>query len=88
MHGVEDSYQREHQDIFISKLDNEARRFIALVDECYDRGCLLLLSSAVAIEELYQAKQLEFAFARCESRLYEMQQWQVCCGQAEPNRSN
>lgn len=77
LHGVEDSYQREHQDIFISKLDNEARRFIALVDECYDRGCLLLLSSAVAISNLYQAKQLEFAFARCESRLYEMQQWQV-----------
>ena len=77
LHGVEDSYQREHQDIYISKLDNEARRFIALVDECYDRGCLLLLSSAVAISQLYQAKQLEFAFARCESRLYEMQQWQV-----------
>lgn len=77
LHGVEDSYQREHQDIFISKLDNEARRFIALVDECYDRGCLLLLSSAVAISNLYQAKQLEFAFARCESRLYEMQHWQV-----------
>ena len=75
LHGVEDSYQREHQDIYISKLDNEARRFIALVDECYDRGCLLLLSSAVAISDLYQAKQLEFAFARCESRLYEMQQW-------------
>jgi cell division protein ZapE len=31
----------------------------------------------VAISELYQAKQLEFAFARCESRLYEMQQWQA-----------
>ena len=75
LHGVEDSYQREHQDIYISKLDNEARRFIALVDECYDRGCLLLLTSAVAISELYQAKQLEFAFARCESRLYEMQRW-------------
>ncbi len=83
LHGVEDSYQREHQDIYISKLDNEARRFIALVDECYDRGCLLLLSSAVAISELYQAKQLEFAFARCESRLYEMQQWQITA----PNQS-
>lgn len=77
LHGVEDSYQREHQDIYISKLDNEARRFIALVDECYDRGCLLLLSSEVEISELYQAKQLEFAFARCESRLYEMQQWSL-----------
>ena len=38
--------------------DDVARRFIALVDECYDRGCLLLLTSAVAISELYQAKQL------------------------------
>lgn len=84
LHGVEDSYQREHQDIYISKLDNEARRFIALVDECYDRGCLLVLTSAVAISELYKAKQLEFAFARCESRLYEMQQWQAAAaGQSQ-----
>jgi cell division protein ZapE len=75
LHGVEENYQREEQDIYVSKLDNEARRFIALVDECYDRGCLLLLSSAMAITELYQAKQLAFAFARTESRLFEMQQW-------------
>ena len=63
--------------------DDVARRFIALVDECYDRGCLLLLTSIVAIAELYQAKQLEFAFARCESRLYEMQRWPA----AAPNHS-
>jgi cell division protein ZapE len=73
VHGIEDSYQREHKEYYVSKLDNEARRFIALVDECYDRGTLLLLSADVAVNELYQAKQLAFAFARCGSRLHEMQ---------------
>lgn len=73
VHGVEDSYQREHKEYYVSKLDNEARRFIALVDECYDRGTLLLLSADVPVNELYQAKQLAFAFARCSSRLHEMQ---------------
>ncbi|MEN3159422.1 cell division protein ZapE [Alkalimonas sp. NCh-2] len=75
VHGVEDSYQREHRDYYVSKLDNEARRFIALVDECYDRGKLLLLTAEVPPTELYQAKQLAFAFARCSSRLFEMQSW-------------
>lgn len=75
VHGIEDSYQREHRDYYVSKLDNEARRFIALVDECYDRGKLLLLTAEVPLTELYQAKQLAFAFARCSSRLFEMQSW-------------
>lgn len=75
LHGVEENYQREHSFVFVSKLDNEARRFIALVDECYDRGCLLLLTSVVPVTELYQASQLKFAFERCISRIYEMQSW-------------
>lgn len=75
VHGVEDRYQREHKEYYVSKLDNEARRFIALVDECYDRGRLLLLTAAVPVTELYQARQLAFAFARCSSRLFEMQSW-------------
>lgn len=75
LHGVEENYQREHSDVFVSKLDNEARRFIALVDECYDRDCLLLLTSTVPVTELYQASQLQFAFERCISRIYEMQSW-------------
>jgi len=75
LHGVEENYQREHQDVFVSKLDNEARRFIALVDECYERQTLLLLSADVAIEALYQASQLSFAFERTISRLFEMQSW-------------
>lgn len=76
LHGVEENYQREHSAVFVSKLDNEARRFIALVDECYDRGCLLLLTSTKPVTELYQASQLRFAFERCISRIYEMQSWQ------------
>lgn len=75
VHGIEDRYQREHKEYYVSKLDNEARRFIALVDECYDRGKLLLLTAEVPVTELYQAKQLAFAFARCSSRLFEMQSW-------------
>ncbi len=77
LHGMEENYQREHKDIFVSKLDNEARRFIALVDECYDRRCLLLLTAQVPVAELYQASQLSFAFERTVSRLYEMQSWHL-----------
>lgn len=78
LHGVEDGYQREHKEYYVSKMDDEARRFIALVDECYDRGCILLISAQVEIADLYLAKQLAFAFERCSSRLYEMQRWKVC----------
>ncbi|WP_417438515.1 cell division protein ZapE [Idiomarina sp.] len=75
VHGVEESYQREHQTNIVSKLDNEARRFIALVDECYDRKCHLLVTAETDIDKLYQARQLAFPFRRCVSRLFEMQQW-------------
>ncbi|WP_240665281.1 cell division protein ZapE [Idiomarina sp. 29L] len=75
VHGVEETYQREHDAKLISKLDNEARRFIALVDECYDRGCLLLITAEVDVEKLYHAQQLAFPFRRCVSRLFEMQHW-------------
>ncbi|MGX5915514.1 cell division protein ZapE [Aliidiomarina sp. Khilg15.8] len=75
VHGVEESYQREQQELHVSKLDNEARRFIALVDECYDQNCLVIMSANVAPHELYQARQLATAFQRCASRLFEMQRW-------------
>ncbi|WP_337842864.1 cell division protein ZapE [Rheinheimera sp.] len=73
--GTEDGYQRDTVADQSAVLDNEARRFIALVDECYDRGCLLLISAEVPVEQLYQASQLQFAFARTISRLIEMQRW-------------
>lgn len=75
VHGVEESYQRDQQELHVSKLDNEARRFIALIDECYDQQCLVIVSAAVAPHRLYQARQLATAFQRCASRLYEMQRW-------------
>ena len=49
------------------------RRFIALVDECYDRGVPLYLEAAVPLTELYTAGALAFPFRRALSRLQEMQ---------------
>lgn len=77
LHGVEESYQREHSNVFVSKLDNEARRLIALVDECYERGVLLLCTASTPPEHWYQASQLSFTFERTVSRLHEMQRWVV-----------
>lgn len=72
--GVEDSYQRSGVVMGqLRGLDDEARRFIALVDELYDRAVRLIIEAKVDIEELYQGTQLNFEFARCKSRLYEMQ---------------
>ena len=56
---------REHED--------QARRFIALVDEFYDHGVKLILSAAVPLDELYQGRRLAFEFERTRSRLQEMQ---------------
>jgi len=54
-------------------LENQARRFIALVDEFYDRKVKLVLSAAVAPAELYAGKRVHFEFQRTQSRLEEMQ---------------
>lgn len=53
--------------------DDVARRFIALVDEFYERKVKLIISAAVPMEELYTEGQLSFEFKRCLSRLQEMQ---------------
>ncbi len=53
--------------------DDAVRRFIALVDECYDRGVPLYLEARVPLEALYTQGYLSFAFRRTLSRLREMQ---------------
>lgn len=71
---------RTHHTVVISDVprfgpsrDDEARRFIALVDEFYDRGVKLALSAEGPPEDLYQGERLAFDFARTASRLAEMQ---------------
>ncbi len=58
---------------FDAGLEDPARRFIALVDEFYDRGVKLILSAAVAIGQLYRGERLAPEFERTLSRLTEMQ---------------
>jgi cell division protein ZapE len=53
--------------------DDQARRFIALVDEFYDRGVKLLLGACTPPDELYAGERLRFEFERTRSRLAEMQ---------------
>ena len=58
---------------FDATREDQARRFIALVDEFYDRRVKLILSADVAVSDLYQGKRLAFEFDRTTSRLIEMQ---------------
>ena len=76
--GVEDNYQRSGVLLGnLRQLDDEARRFMALVDEFYDQKISLVISAEVDIADLYQGEQLSVEFARCQSRLFEMQTWKL-----------
>ncbi|MGV4200901.1 cell division protein ZapE [Citrobacter murliniae] len=54
-------------------MESEARRFIALVDEFYERHVKLVVSAASPLYQIYQGERLKFEFQRCLSRLQEMQ---------------
>ncbi len=53
--------------------NNAARRFIHLIDECYDRAVKLVIVAEAAPDRLYTGTRLAAAFERTTSRLIEMQ---------------
>ena len=53
--------------------ENPARRFVALVDEFYDRRVNLIVSAALPINRIYSGSRLQREFERTRSRLLEMQ---------------
>ncbi|MDD8059959.1 MULTISPECIES: cell division protein ZapE [Shewanella] len=53
--------------------DDIARRFLAMVDEFYERNVKLIVSAQIELEHIYTDGQLSFEFRRCRSRLIEMQ---------------
>lgn len=59
--------------VMTTLMENEARRFIALVDEFYERHVKLVVSAAAPLHEIYQGDRVKFEFQRCLSRLQEMQ---------------
>ncbi|SER65116.1 cell division protein ZapE [Vreelandella subterranea] len=71
---------REFHTIIVSNVpamrgadDDQARRFINMVDEFYDRGVKVLMSAEVPVESLYRDGKLTFEYQRTLSRLQEMQ---------------
>ena len=53
--------------------EDQARRFINLVDVFYDHNVKLILSAEVSAEQIYQGTRNAFEFQRTLSRLQEMQ---------------
>jgi cell division protein ZapE len=81
---------KEYHSVFISnvpalgrKNDDQARRFVNLVDEFYDRQVKLVLSAELPLVELYSEGKLNFEFQRTISRLLEMQSHEYL---AKPHR--
>jgi cell division protein ZapE len=75
--GTEDGVERvaagDRELPALSITDDSVRRFIALVDECYDRRIPLYIEAAVPLSALYTEGYLTFPYRRTLSRLLEMQ---------------
>lgn len=71
--GTEDAAQRvvagDRHLVALSPKDNSVRRFIALVDECYEQQTPLYIEAEVPLHQLYQQGALLFPFRRTHSRL-------------------
>jgi cell division protein ZapE len=65
-------------------LENQARRFIALVDEFYDRRVKLILSAAAPVADIYAGDRLRHDILRTQSRLQEMQSHEYLAGAHRP----
>ena len=69
---------KEFHNILISNIpiitsDDQARRFISLIDECYDRKVKIIISAETDISKIYTGNKLIEKYKRTESRLIEMQ---------------
>jgi cell division protein ZapE len=56
-----------------SQIEDQARRFVYLIDEFYDCNVKLIIAAEVGIHDLYVGEQMQFEFQRTVSRLLEMQ---------------
>lgn len=82
---------REYQSVIVAGVpvldaahDDEARRFIALVDELYDRNVNLIVSAAAPPPQLYRGERLRALFERTASRLIEMQSEEYLAREHKP----
>jgi len=70
--------------IFTSNNEDEARRFIVLIDELYDRCVNFIGIATTEPDKLYQGIVLQFQFKRTVSRLTEMRTSQYLSRQHNP----
>ncbi|WP_218395923.1 cell division protein ZapE [Alteromonas lipotrueae] len=66
------SAETGEREVVLAPMDDALRRFIALVDECYDSKTNLIMTSYVPQNEIYTSGALMFEFERARSRLIEM----------------
>ncbi len=64
--------------------DDQARRFINLIDEFYDRNVKMVIAAEVPLLELYGGGRLQFEFQRTISRLQEMQSYEYLTREHRP----